>query len=82
MFDGICAGCHGPEGRGNPQIGAPDLTDSYWLYGGSDEAIRQSISEGRHGTMPAWRNVLGETRARLAAAYVWSLSNPPPGKKP
>jgi cytochrome c oxidase cbb3-type subunit 3 len=82
MFDGICAGCHGAEGKGNPQIGAPDLTDSYWLYGGSDEAIRQSISEGRHGTMPAWRSVLGETRARLAAAYVWSLSNPPADKKP
>jgi cytochrome c oxidase cbb3-type subunit 3 len=81
MFDGICAGCHGPEGKGNPQIGAPDLTDSYWLYGGSDEAIRQSIAEGRHGTMPAWHNILGETRARLVAAWVWSLSNPPPDKK-
>ncbi|MBS0578222.1 MAG: cytochrome-c oxidase, cbb3-type subunit III [Proteobacteria bacterium] len=70
----LCAGCHGPDGKGNQQIGAPNLTDDIWLYGGSDAAIRKTITEGRNGTMPshAW---LGEDRVRLLAAYVYSLSH-------
>lgn len=75
LYQGTCAACHGPAGKGNTTLGAPDLTDDYWLYGGSNEDITQSISEGRHGAMPAHRQLLGETRARLAAAYVWSLSH-------
>lgn len=77
LFDGLCVSCHGIEGKGNPQIGAPDLTDDYWLYGDSQSALRQSITQGRRGSMPAHRALLGETRSRLVAAYVWSLSNPP-----
>jgi cytochrome c oxidase cbb3-type subunit 3 len=77
LFNGLCVACHGPQGKGNPELGAPDLTDNYWLYGSSDEALRETIGNGRHGTMPAHRAMLGETRARLVAAYVWSLSNPP-----
>jgi cytochrome c oxidase cbb3-type subunit 3 len=76
LFDGICVACHGADGKGNQALGAPDLTSGYWMYGGSKQAIMQTISDGRHGTMPAWKDVLGETRARLAAAYVWSLSHP------
>jgi len=75
LFDGICAACHGPEGKGNPQIGVPNLADADWLYGGRNEDLRKSIVEGRHGVMPAHRGLLGETRARLVAAYVWSLSH-------
>ena len=75
LFDGICAACHGPTGKGNQALGAPDLTDSYWLYGDSTQALQQTISEGRHGSMPAWGKILGNTRARLVAAYVWSLSH-------
>ncbi|MET0808282.1 MAG: c-type cytochrome, partial [Pseudoxanthomonas sp.] len=82
LYDGVCVACHGVEGKGNRELGAPDLTDRYWLYGGSKEALHQSIAKGRHGVMPAHRAMLGETRARLVAAYVWSLSNPPGGKKP
>jgi cytochrome c oxidase cbb3-type subunit 3 len=74
-YDGLCAACHGPEGRGDATLGAPDLADDNWLYGGSSAALRTSITEGRHGVMPAHRELLGETRARLVAAYVWSLSN-------
>jgi cytochrome c oxidase cbb3-type subunit III len=70
----ICAACHGIDGKGNPLLGAPDLTDAYWLYGSSPEAITASILKGRNGVMPAHAPLLGETRARLAAAYVWSLS--------
>jgi cytochrome c oxidase cbb3-type subunit 3 len=75
LFESICAACHGPAGKGNPDMGAPDLTDAYWLYGGSNETLYKTVAEGRHGVMPAHRALLGETRARLAAAYVWSLSN-------
>jgi cytochrome c oxidase cbb3-type subunit 3 len=66
--------CHGVDGKGNPAMGAPDLTDDYWMYGDSKESLRQTVATGRRGSMPAHRALLGETRARLAAAYVWSLS--------
>ncbi len=75
LYDGVCVACHGADGKGNPMLGAPDLTDGYWMYGNSNESLRTTIMEGRHGSMPAHRGLLGETRARLAAAYVWSLSN-------
>lgn len=78
LYGSVCAACHGVEGKGNPVMGAPDLTDDYWLYGDSKESLRKTIMAGRHGSMPAHREVLGETRARLVAAYVWSLSNPAP----
>lgn len=76
LYDGVCIACHGVDGKGNQALGAPDLTDSYWLYGSSDDALRKAIMEGRHGSMPAHRELLGETRARLVASYVWSLSHP------
>jgi cytochrome c oxidase cbb3-type subunit 3 len=75
LFEGVCAACHGVDGKGNQDLGAPDLTDRYWLYGSSRESLYQTIAHGRHGSMPAHRELLGETRARLAAAYVWSLSH-------
>jgi cytochrome c oxidase cbb3-type subunit 3 len=75
LYEGVCVACHGVDGKGNQSMGAPDLTDDYWLYGNSRESIRQTIAKGRHGVMPAHRELLGETRARLVAAYVWSLSH-------
>ena len=75
-YAGICAGCHGVDGRGNQAVGAPDLTDRYWLYGRGFDAIRETIKHGRSGTMPAHGTLLGDTRARLVAAYVYSLSRP------
>ena len=74
LYDGVCVACHGVEGKGNQAMGAPDLTDDYWMYGDSKESLRQTVAMGRKGSMPAHRALLGETRARLAAAYVWSLS--------
>jgi cytochrome c oxidase cbb3-type subunit 3 len=76
IYDAICVACHGPGGKGNALLGAPDLTDAVWLYGGTRAAITESIANGRNGVMPAHAPLLGETRARLAAAYVWSLSQP------
>jgi cytochrome c oxidase cbb3-type subunit 3 len=68
-----CAGCHMPDGKGNQALGAPNLTDNVWLYGGSKAAIRKSIAEGRSGVMPAHKEFLGEAKSHLVAAYVYSL---------
>lgn len=76
LYDGVCVACHGVDGTGNTDLGAPDLTDSYSMYGTSIESIMETVNNGRHGVMPAHRGILGETRSRLVAAYVWSLSNP------
>jgi cytochrome c oxidase cbb3-type subunit 3 len=78
-FSGICAACHGPDGKGNPAIGSADFTDEYWLYGNRVEDIVAAIEKGHDGHMPAHRQILGETRARLVGAYVWSLSHPSSG---
>jgi cytochrome c oxidase cbb3-type subunit 3 len=75
LYDGLCVACHGVDGKGNQELGAPDLTDDYWLYGNSKDSLRATITQGRHGVMPAHRELLGETRARLVASYVWSLSH-------
>ena len=73
LFIDNCAACHGREGRGNMQLGAPNLTDDDWLYGGSDEAILSSIGDGRNGVMPAWES-LGEQTVNQLTAYVLMLS--------
>lgn len=73
-FDMFCVACHGPDGRGNIALGAPNLTNNIWLYGGSPEAIMNSIRQGRNGHMPAHENLLSEDRRRLVAAYVAGLS--------
>ena len=74
----VCAACHGPEGKGNPALGAPNLTDTIWLYGGDLESVETSIRDGRSGNMPTWRARLGENDARVIAAYVYSLSHGDP----
>jgi cytochrome c oxidase cbb3-type subunit 3 len=75
LYEGVCVACHGIDGKGNQDLGAPDLTDDYTMYGNSVESIMETINRGRHGVMPAHRDLLGETRSRLVASYVWSLSN-------
>ena len=70
----VCAGCHGANGKGNHQLGAPNLTDKIWLYGGSIATIKQSIMKGRNGKMPAHKTLLGDDKIHLLAAYVYSLS--------
>lgn len=75
VYQSFCAACHGAEGTGNQALGAPDLTDDAWLYGNSLEALRSTVMQGRSGRMPPHRDILGEERARLVAAYVWSLSH-------
>ena len=69
-YQALCIACHGPEGRGNPLLGAPNLTDGTWLYGGGAATIAETIAGGRSGQMPAHAPLIGEDRARLAAAWV------------
>jgi cytochrome c oxidase cbb3-type subunit 3 len=68
-----CSGCHGPDGKGNIAIGAPNLTDNVWLYGSSENTIIETITNGRQNKMPAWKEFLGEPKVHLLAAYVLSL---------
>ncbi len=71
----FCAGCHMPEGTGNQALGAPDLTNNTWLYGGSPAMIKQTIADGRTGRMPAHNEFLGEAKVHILAAYIYSLSH-------
>jgi cytochrome c oxidase cbb3-type subunit 3 len=72
---GVCAACHGPEGKGNPALGAPNLTDKTWLYGGGLATIVETINKGRNNQMPAFGELLGDGKIHLLTAYVWGLSN-------
>jgi len=69
-----CVGCHGMDGKGMTALGAPDLTDDVWLYGGDVAALKDSVAYGRAGQMPAFGERLGEDRVRLLAAYAIRLS--------
>ena len=73
-FQMICMACHAMDGTGNPALGAPNLTDEIWLYGGNPADIELSIVNGRNGNMPAHENLLNLDKRRLIAAYVKSLS--------
>jgi len=76
-FKQICAACHGPEGKGNPALGAPNLTDRIWLYGSAEPVIIETITRGRTNQMPAHKDLLSEAKIHLLTAYVLSLSQPP-----
>ncbi len=73
-FSTVCAVCHMPDGTGNHAMGAPNLTDKVWLYGGSPGVIKQSILNGRKGIMPAQQEFLGDDKIHLLTTYVYSLS--------
>ena len=73
LFEANCALCHGPDGKGLREQGAPNLTDSIWLYGGDHDTIVQTISNSRFGVMPAWAPRLDKATIRMLAAYVYSL---------
>ncbi|WP_148715563.1 cytochrome-c oxidase, cbb3-type subunit III [Chitinolyticbacter meiyuanensis] len=74
-FKQVCAACHQPDGKGSQAVGAPNLTDSVWLYGGSEATIIETITNGRDNQMPAWQAFLGDAKVHLLAAYVYGLSN-------
>jgi cytochrome c oxidase cbb3-type subunit 3 len=70
----VCMACHAAGGKGNQALGAPNLSDKVWLYGGSAESIMETIRKGRDNSMPAFEDFLGADKVHVLAAYVWSLS--------
>jgi cytochrome c oxidase cbb3-type subunit 3 len=70
----VCAACHGPDGKGNPALGAPNLTDKTWLHGWGEAAIVSIVNSGKTNVMPAFNERLGAEQIHVLAAYVWSLS--------
>lgn len=73
LFADNCAACHGASGQGNRALGAPNLADAIWLYGGKKEDVVRQINGPRHGVMPAWKDRLDPATIRMLAAYVHSL---------
>jgi len=73
-FQTLCVGCHGVDAKGNQLLGAPNLTDDIWLHGGDFDSVRATINSGRDNQMPGHRDLLGETKVKLLAAYVMSLT--------
>jgi len=71
----VCAACHGAEGKGNPALGAPNLSDKVWLHGWGEDAIVAMVSNGKTNVMPAHAGRLTQPQIHVLAAYVWSLSN-------
>ena len=75
VFQTTCAACHGAEATGNIAMGAPNLKDDIWLYGGTAAQISHSVRAGRSGVMPAHKDVLGADKIHILAAYVYGLSH-------
>lgn len=70
-----CGACHGADGKGNPALGAPNLTDNIWLHGYGENAIVAIINNGKVNQMPAQSDKLGAAQLQVLSAYVWGLSN-------
>ena len=78
LFATNCVACHGPEGKGTPAMGAPNLTHPQaFIYGSSYAQLQQTIRYGRQGQMPAQQDIQGNDKVHLLAAYVYSLSHQP-----
>jgi cytochrome c oxidase cbb3-type subunit 3 len=75
LFKANCVACHGADGKGNIALGAPNLTDKTWLYGGSEATIVETLTKGRMAMMPSQDKVLSPEKIHLLTAYVWGLSN-------
>ena len=70
-----CAACHGMDGKGNPALGAPNLSDDIWLHGWGEAAIVNIVNNGKHNEMPAQKEKLTEAQIAVLASYVWGLSH-------
>lgn len=73
IFATNCAACHGDDGKGNRDMGAPNLADNIWLYGGEKEAVMRQVTNPRHGVMPAWSTRLPDDTVKQLAVYIHSL---------
>jgi len=73
VFAEQCVACHGPQARGQQDLGAPNLTDAIWLYGGDRATLLRTIAAGRKGVMPAWQGILDPNTLKMLTVYVHSL---------
>lgn len=73
IFTANCAGCHGENGAGTPEVGAPDLTDRVWLYGGDAHSVFTTVWGGRQGHMPTWEKRLSPIDRKILALYLATL---------
>jgi cytochrome c oxidase cbb3-type subunit III len=73
IFEANCAACHGPEGKGNQEIGSANLTDKIWLYGSAKATIMDGVEHGHGGVMPSWEGRLSEPTIKALTVYVWSF---------
>ncbi|WP_299860912.1 cytochrome-c oxidase, cbb3-type subunit III [uncultured Roseobacter sp.] len=73
LFADNCAACHGDNGLGNVDLGAPNLADAIWLYGGDEETLTETVTYSRYGVMPPWTQRLTEAQIRAVALYVHQL---------
>lgn len=73
IFAQQCASCHGPEGKGGRDFGAPNLTDAIWLYGKDRDTVYKTVYYGRNGVMPAWADRLDQNTIRQLSVYVHQL---------
>ncbi|UJF18210.1 c-type cytochrome [Vibrio sp. SS-MA-C1-2] len=73
LFTANCSSCHGPDGKGNQAIGAPNLTDDIWLHGGTEQEIHHSIAKGLNNQMPAFDNRLTDNQILLVGTYLRSI---------
>ncbi|MBU6438110.1 MAG: cytochrome-c oxidase, cbb3-type subunit III, partial [Betaproteobacteria bacterium] len=76
----VCAACHGPDGKGNTAIGAPNLTDNIWLFGWGEQAVIDMVEHGRTSVMPAWKDKLTPEQIHVLTAYVLHFSSPTAAK--
>ncbi len=72
LFMDNCSACHGEDGKGNQDLGAPNLTDGIWLYGGDLKTIIATVTNGRKGVMPTWAGRLDDVTIKSLAVYVHS----------
>jgi cytochrome c oxidase cbb3-type subunit 3 len=77
VFAANCASCHGPEAKGNPEVGSPNLTDHYWIHGSSEDVLYGDVWGGLQGHMPTWESRLSPLDRKILALYIVSLRRPP-----
>jgi cytochrome c oxidase cbb3-type subunit 3 len=75
LFSEHCSACHGDDAKGNPELGAPNLTDTSWIYGGSWQALFSTIWNGRQGHMPSWEARLSEFNRKVLSLYILDLNS-------
>lgn len=78
VFVENCVACHGEDAKGNAELGAPDLTDGVWLYGGDRQSIRKVVHDGRQGLMPSWDQRLTDTERKILTLYLFDLGGAAP----